>query len=193
MGQLPWELRRQCTQLSPCRRIDWAKPEGRPSRESLEAKTPIQCLQRIAGVLDGASATDDDIQLLRSRLPATLTPDWLMSILREYRLAGICFGLSEEHDRSGLGADVTWLTPGQIVSESCDAEPGISVLPCGFLPIGACATGSGDPYFLDLRQASSDPPVVRVPHDYAGRGPYPLNKVEVVSSSLSQFFGNARF
>jgi hypothetical protein len=160
---------------------------------AMEAMTLNQCLQGIAGDLHGASATDDDIHLLRSRLPATSTPDWLMSILREYRLAGICFGLSEEHDRSGLGADVTWLRPEQIVSESRDAEPGISVLPYGFLPIGACATGSGDPYFLDLRQASSDPPVVRVPHDYAGRGPYPLDKVEVVSSSLSDFFANARF
>jgi hypothetical protein len=151
-----------------------------------------QRLQRIATDLHGALATDDDIHLLRSRLPAVLTPDWLINILREYRLAGVCFSLSKEHDRSGLGADVIWLTPEQIASESLDVEPGISVLPYGLLSIGACATGSGDPYFLDLRQVSSDPPVVRVPHDYSGRGPYLLNKVEVVSSSLSQFIANAR-
>jgi len=152
-----------------------------------------QRLQEIAGDLPGTSATGDDIHLLRSRLPATLTPDWLMRILREYRLAGTCFTLSRKHDKSGLGADIIWLTPEQIVSESHDVEPGISVLSSGFLPIGACATGSGDPYFLDLRQTSGDPSVVRVPHDYGGRGSYPLDRVEVVSSSLSEFVSNSHF
>jgi hypothetical protein len=149
-------------------------------------------LQEIADALRGARASEDDIHLLKQRLPAALTPDWLMDILREYGLAGTCFALSKEHDKSGLGADVLWLAPAQIVSESFDAEPGISVLSSGLLPIGGCATGSGDPYFLDLTQRSSDPPVVRVPHDHAVHQPYPLDRVEVVSSSLSEFFRHSR-
>jgi hypothetical protein len=149
-------------------------------------------LNRIAEDLRGTSATDHDIGFLRSRLPLLLTPDWLMSILKEYRLAGTCFALSEEQDKSGLGATVNWLTPEGIASESCDLEPGISVLSSGFIPIGGCAEGSGDQYFLDLRLASGDPPVVRVPHDYAVYQPYPLDKIEVVSSSLSEFFRDSR-
>jgi hypothetical protein len=114
-----------------------------------------------------------------------------MSTLREHKLAKSYFTLSKKRDKSGLRADVIWMTPAQIVSENCEAEPGISVLTLGFLPIGSCATGSGDPYFLDLRQDSNDPPVVRVPHDYALESPYPIDRVELVSSSLSEFFHNA--
>lgn len=151
-----------------------------------------QRLQQIANDLNGASATDADIDLLISRLPPDLRPDWLMTILAANGLAGVRFSLSKENDTSGRGAYVIWLTPEQIVSEACDAEPGISVLSAGFLPIGACAEGSGDPYFLDLRGAAGDPAVVRIPHDYGGRDPYPLDRVEVITSSLSEFFSNAR-
>jgi len=148
-------------------------------------------LNRIVDDLNGTRASSDDIDALRKRLPA-LTPGWLVNILTEYKLAGTSFSLSEEQDKSGLGADLLWLTPQQMLSESCDCEPGMSVQSSGFLPIGACATGSGDYYYLDLRHTSGDPPVVRVPHDYAGVQSYPLDKIEIVSFSLSEFFRNAR-
>jgi hypothetical protein len=151
--------------------------------------TPSQVLQRAADDLDGVAATDSDIQILRSHLPDNLTPDWLASLLREHKLAEAYFSLSADDDQSGLGADVIWLTARQMASEACEAEPGISVHPLGFLPIGACATGSGDPYFLDLRQGSNDPPVVRIPHDFAGGDSYPLDRIELVAESLSAFFG----
>jgi hypothetical protein len=151
-----------------------------------------QVLQEIANDLRGASAADSDIRLLRSRLPNSLVPNWLVNLLEGYKLAGVCFSLSSDSDNSGLGAEVIWLTPEQIVSETTDSEPGRSVVASQFLPIGACAIGSGDPYFLDLREASNDPPVVRVPHDYAGGSSYPLERVEVVSPRLSDFFRNAK-
>jgi len=154
--------------------------------------TPAQSLQGIIGSLDGACATDDDIRLLKSRLPAELTPDWLIDILRKYRLSGAYFDLPAMHDKSGLGADLVWLTPGQIMSESFDVEPGLSVVCLRFLPIGGCSTGSGDPYFLDFRQVSDDPPLVRIPHDYAGGEFYPLDRVELVSPSLSEFISKSR-
>jgi hypothetical protein len=115
-----------------------------------------------------------------------------MALLSGHPLAGVGFSLNEEHDESGIGASVLWLTPAQIVSESVECQPGTSVLSYGFLPIGGCAEGSGDPYFLDLRNSSDDPPLVRVPHDYASSGPYPLEKIEIVTSSMSEFFRNSR-
>lgn len=154
--------------------------------------TVNQRLQEITEDLHGAAATDEEIESLEMRLPPGLRPDWLLAMLKGYRLGGVRFSLSKEHDRSALGAEVIWLTPQQIVSEACDAEPGISVSPSGFLPIGACAAGSGDPYFLDLREATTDPPVVRIPHEYGGHGSYPLNRVELITSSLSEFIGGAR-
>jgi len=129
-------------------------------------------MKEITANLHGSIATEEDIRLLRSRLHANLVPDWFVALIRENGLADVCFSLSENDDRSKLGAEVLWLTPTQIVSEATECEPGISVVPLSYIPIGACAEGSGDYYYLDMREAARDPPLVRVPHDYAGRGPY---------------------
>lgn len=151
------------------------------------------CLRSISPNLRGTRATDGDIDFLQSRLPASLTPDWLMALLRGYQLAGVGFSLNTDHDESGIGAELIWLTPEQIVCESVECEPGKSVLSYGFLAIGACAEGSGDPYFLDLRNSSDDPPLVRIPHDYAVSVPYPRDKIEIVTSSMSEFFRNSQW
>jgi hypothetical protein len=120
-------------------------------------------------------------------------PDWLVIKLRENGLAGVCFSLDADDDLSGLGADLLWLTPEQIVSEATQCEPGLSVVSLGYIPVGACAKGSGDPYFLDMRSGRRDPPLVRIPHDFASIKPYPLDRVEQVSKTLSEFFSKASF
>jgi hypothetical protein len=148
-------------------------------------------LRSIDPNLLGTRATDDDVHLLKSRLPSRLTPDWLMALLRGHALAGVGFSLSADHDESGIGAEVIWLTPEQMVSESVECEPGRSVLSYGFLAIGACAEGSGDPYFLNLSNPSDDPPLVRIPHDYAVSVSYPRDKIEIVTSNLSALFRNS--
>jgi hypothetical protein len=142
-------------------------------------------------LLQGVSATDRDIRQLRAYFSNVLIPDWLESLLKNHRLAGACFSLDSGQDRSGLGAELLWLSPKQMISEAFDAEPGKSVVSSGFLAIGSCALGSGDPYFLDLREFSNDPPVVRIPHDYAGPNSYPLERVEIVVSHLSELFHDA--
>jgi hypothetical protein len=150
-------------------------------------------VQEIAPNLHGTAATEDDVRLLRSSLREDLVPDWFVALLRANRLAGVCFSLSEGDDKSQLGAEVMWLRPSQIVSEATECQPGTSVVAVGFIPFGACAVGSGDPYFLDMRGAVYDPPVVRVPHDFAVQHPYPLDRIELVAESLSEFMGKATF
>jgi len=150
-------------------------------------------VKEITQKLHGSAATEKDIRLLRLCLQANLVPDWFVGLLRENGLAGVCFSLSANEDQSKLGAEVLWLTPTQIVSEATECQPGISVVPLGYIPVGACDEGSGDYYYLDMREASHDPPLVRVPHDCAGRGPYPLDRVELVAESLSNFLGKANF
>jgi hypothetical protein len=103
------------------------------------------------------------------------------------------FSLNADDDSSGMGAELLWLTPAQIVSEALECQPGISVVPIGYIPIGACAEDSGDPFFIDMREGSSDPPLVRVPHDHAVTKPYPLDRIELVSETLSKFFAKASF
>ncbi|GLH78403.1 hypothetical protein SSBR45G_33120 [Bradyrhizobium sp. SSBR45G] len=152
---------------------------------------PELAIERLVVGLAGAVATDDDVRMLTSRLGSRLTPDWLLSLVRTYALAGQCFDLPSDADVSGLGVALIWLTPRQIASEATESEPGMSVAPLGFIPIGACAYGSGDPYFLDLRPGAADPPLVRVPHDFAVEQQYPLGRIEVVTGTLSGFFAKA--
>jgi hypothetical protein len=150
-------------------------------------------IKDIAQDLYGAAATEEGIHLLRSSLNATFVPDWFVTLLRENRLAGVCFSLDGIDDESKLGAEVLWLTPEQIVSEAIECQPGASVAFLGYIPIGACAEGSGDTYFLNMREATADPHLVRIPHDFAGRGAYPLDRIELVAQSLSSFVRKAKF
>src|ERR1700746_3828768 len=107
---------------------------------------PEQVPRQIAERLYGRIATDRDMVLLRSRLPDSLVADWLVELLEQHGLAGVCFSLNKDKDNSGLGAELIWLTPEQIASEANDSEPGRSVINSRFLPIGSCGIASGDPY-----------------------------------------------
>jgi hypothetical protein len=53
----------------------------------------------------------------------------------------------------------------------------------GYLPIGTCLIGSGDPYFLKVADGKN-PPVVRIPHDSP-------EGAEVISPSLEAFLQSA--
>jgi hypothetical protein len=79
-----------------------------------------------------------------------------------------------------------------MIREACDLEPGFTVVRAGFIPFGGCAIGTGDPFFFDMRSGSNDPPIVRVPHDYAGGDTYPLDAIELVAPSLSEFLKTAK-
>jgi hypothetical protein len=147
-------------------------------------------LEQIRGNLNGRLLSDDEERELRAKL-GTSFPDWLGSLMKSYPLIGVQFTLSEEEDLSGLGGDLKWLAPDAIVEEATELEPG-KTLGKGFLPVAECMFGSGDPYFLDLRSVEMDDPAfVRAPHEAAAGGTYDLENLEVVSSSLSEFFSKA--
>jgi hypothetical protein len=157
---------------------------------SLEARDELmmKLSEKLANNLRGTKTSEKDISDLRDSLPKVVVADWFFELIRTFPLAGSLLVLSAEDDLSGLGADMLWLKTDQLLSEAIEAEPGISVLKLGFLPVGGCAMGSGNPYFLDLRDNSDDPPIVRIVHQYAVTQPYPLEKVEIVRNKLSEFF-----
>lgn len=154
--------------------------------------TQVMIPKSLAINLNGNTATENEVVFLRSKFSPFLLPHWLLALLQTYKLAGTCFSLAADDDMSGLGVEMIWLSAAQMVSEAFDFQPGISVVFAGLLPIGSCAIGSGDPYFLDMRGFTEDPPLLRVLHDYASDNPYPLNKVEVVASSLGDFFSKVQ-
>lgn len=110
-------------------------------------------------------------------------PVVVVALLTEYCLIGINFTLSAENDESGLGAQLRWMEPDQMRSEATEAYPGVVALSVGYLPVGLCLEGSGDPYFIRLDDAA----LVRIPHDAALEGGLEEDAVETVLSSVVDF------
>jgi len=147
-------------------------------------------LSAIATSLNGSKVSPSDFQSLIDSLPPTLVPDWLAMIMQDHPLSGVSFSLSEDDDESGLGAELMWYSPAQMMEEALQYYPGMAVAKLGYLPVATCLIGSGDPYFLRLKgDGADDPALVRVPHDFVGEDDsYPEDKIEIVSDSLSRFF-----
>ena len=148
-------------------------------------------LARRQAEMSGRLITKQEAQDLKREIPTDLLPSSLLTLLSTYPLVETTFRLTEAQDDSGLGVEMKWLTPRQMISETIEAFPGIAAASSGYLPISMCLGGSGDPYFV--KPNASDPLLVRIPHD-AVDGVQRLreNLVEIVSTSLSEFLDKAR-
>lgn len=167
-----------------------AKKDGPLAKVLMSAKMR-DILENKKNQLEGSLANEAELADLKAQLPSELLPDWYVSLLETYRLSGSIFSLDDELDQSEMGVDLKWLTPEQTIDEALNTYPGKSVIELGYLPIGSCLAGSGDPYFLNLRSKSSDPVLVRIPHAAASEGSYPEDEIELVCNTLSDFFEQA--
>ncbi|MCI0652264.1 MAG: SMI1/KNR4 family protein [Planctomycetes bacterium] len=147
----------------------------------------MSVLERISELpLTGAVQPDEEVDRL-SALPIN-APEWLTVAFRRLKLAGTRFSLSEAEDASGMGVEMRWMTPAQIVEETTVAYPGVAAVKRGYLPVGQCLEGSGDPYFLRLDDKRDDPAIVRIPHEAIAAGDALADEeVEVVADTLSEF------
>ena len=149
-------------------------------------------LQSIRADLTGRFASDNELLDLQRAVPDTLVPLWFAEVLKAYPLIDSTFVLDQDNDVSGIGVDMRWLSPAQIVDECCEAFPGIAAVKLDYLPVGSCLEGSGDPYFVRM-SGSQDPPLVRIPHEAVNaKEELDESRVELVSQSLSEFFKNSK-
>jgi hypothetical protein len=102
-------------------------------------------------------------------------------------LVGVGLDVQEADDLSGLGVSLRWMSAGEMIEEAIKYYPGIAGLAVGFLLVGSCLEGSGDPYFVRL----DDGAVVRIPHAAAVGGSVDLSKVEVVAPSIDALISSA--
>ncbi len=144
------------------------------------------CEQR-KNEFNGTILSENGKKILLDSLPKDLIPEWFISILQEFPLINVNFVLSEEDDESEMEVDMRWLDASGIVSEAIEAYPGKLVNNLGYLPIGSCLQGSGDPYFLKI-SGNTDPAVFRILHDEIDGDHIEDSAFERVSSSLSKFF-----
>jgi hypothetical protein len=139
--------------------------------------------------MSGRTISQPEADDLRKAVPSLLTAE-LLNWLSTYPLVETDFSLTAADDNSGLGVEMKWLTPGQMISEAIEAFPGIAAAHSGYLPIGMCLEGSGDYYFLKTT-AGEDPLFVRIPHDAVAEQRLREDQVEIVTSRLSEFLEKA--
>jgi hypothetical protein len=150
----------------------------------------IEILEKNKHLFYGKVQSQNEIDFLINQLPKIIIPNWFLELLKKYPLAGVKFSLRADEDESGLGVDLKWYDAKEIVDEAMNYYPGLAVIKFGYLPVGSCLVGSGDPYFIKFE--NNDPSIVRIPHDYLNEDDtYPVDKIEIVCNKLSIFFTNA--
>ena len=107
-------------------------------------------------------------------------PSYWEQFIHGHLLVGRCIEIPEQADASGLGGDLQIYTDEQSREEAEDFYPGIAVARDGFVPVAQCLGGSGDPYFINVRDGEGGP-LYRIYHDAVAVEPYdPAEAVAVV-------------
>jgi hypothetical protein len=91
-------------------------------------------------------------------------PPYWKSFVDQYQLVGRGFSIPEKDDLSGVGAEIEILNEQGIQSEQNDAYPGIAVSAAGYVPVGNCSIGTGDPYFINVNDGEGGA-LYRIYHD----------------------------
>lgn len=140
----------------------------------------------------GRTITDDEVEELRARIGPAL-PQWYMDLLKAVPICGL--ELSWEINQPEVGYHAwlpfEWNTPEAAIGETCEAYPGIALLPRGYFCAASDSGGGGNPLFLRGLNVD-DPPPLMVYHDYGIDPDVLLTKGTVIlAPSLSEFFDRA--
>lgn len=90
-------------------------------------------------------------------------PRWREFVERN-GLSGKEADIPEVDDLSSVGACIEILNEQNARVESDELYPGIVVKAHGFVPVGGCAIGTGDPYFININDEQPGP-LYRIYHD----------------------------
>ncbi len=124
----------------------------------------------------------DQLELVSGALGLQV-PDELVSAICLHPIVGLDFSLDEKHDESGMGVEMRVMTASQIIDEGAESQPGITASCAGYLPIGMCLEGSGDPYFLNTRNGA----LVRIYHDLDPSSELGPDSVDSVVCGITEF------
>ena len=114
--------------------------------------------------LNGRKATQDELDLIEKNFNRI---DWVgdfENLISKADIIGASFELSKTSDHSGMGVDMEWMSPAEQIDEAFTFYPGLVVVAKGFMPVGICMQGSGDPYFLRIEDEKWK--IYRVLHDF---------------------------
>ena len=106
-------------------------------------------------------------------------PDYWKLFVATNALEGRDLEVPESADLSGLGIEFLFLDDEGTRQEAEDAYPGLMVARDGYVPVGGCSFGSGDPYFINTRDGENGP-LYRIYHDAVGTDGYDAAEAVVV-------------
>lgn len=92
-----------------------------------------------------------------------MLPYW-RTFIEQHQLIGREISVPPHADVSGVGAEIEILDERGVQSEQTALYPGIAVARAGFIPVGGCGIGSGDPYFINGRDGEGGP-LYRIYHE----------------------------
>ena len=110
-------------------------------------------------------------------------PSYWQDFLMENNLeqAEIEFPWPNEDD---LTCDVELLSEGHAIQESTEYWPGIGVRKDGFIPVGNCSGGTGDPYFINTNDGKNGP-LYKIDHERVSEEGY--SRDDAVSIMLDNY------
>lgn len=112
-----------------------------------------------------------------------MLPHYWMAFIDAHHLIGKETSVSDDVDLSGVGIELRFLTEEQSADEATNLWPGIGVAKDGYVPVGACLTGSGDYYYINSKDGPGGP-LYRIYHDAVDeRGYQPDEAIALVLKS----------
>ena len=109
-------------------------------------------------------------------------PSHWAQFLAENNLVHKELSIPEQADLSGLGIELKFYSEEDSKKEMQEFYPGIVVSPDGFVAVASCSLGSGDPYFVNIKDGA-DGPLYRIYHDEVTPNSYdPSSAVVIVLS-----------
>jgi hypothetical protein len=131
--------------------------------------------------LGGQTLSAEDIRRVVASTGVALSPE-VTALLASFPLVGLTLSIAADANESGLSVELRWMTADEIIDEATNVYPGIVAVQHGYLPVGLCLEGRGDPYFLRL----ADGAIVRIPHDSVDEADLDADAIELVAPSIAE-------
>lgn len=109
--------------------------------------------------LRGRTASLDECRLLMESLKCDASH--LCALMSLCPLIGTTYSRNDDANGS---FDLQWMNAAAIIDEATGAFPGIAALNEGYIPVGSCMLGTGDPYFIRSAE-HNDPALYMIRHD----------------------------
>ena len=93
--------------------------------------------------------------------------DYWKQFVHEHDLVGREADVPEPDDLTGVGVGIEILSEDNAREEAEGALPGMAGARDGFVPVGGCSFGTGDPYFINVNDGPGGP-LYRISHEDVG-------------------------